>query len=163
MADWKATAKAHLDRLNGERHGDKMKSTILALVDAHLAGESEENVWGREDTCSRNTYHSKWKRRAVFAEVLAAVDSLARDWRDNRALYALQEAAEQLQLASPQAVQRLIAIMAQAEDLTNSRLAATAVLDRAGLETASKSSVDVDVSRLSDAELQAIIAGKGGG
>lgn len=165
MSDWKARAAAALARLNGEQWADKKKATILALVDAHLAGQSEESIWGRPETCSRNTYHAKWKHDELFAAVLAEVDSLARDWRDNRRLYALEEAAEALALASPDSVRRLVAIMQQAEDLTNSRLAATAILDRAGVETAAKSSsrVDVDVSKLSDAELQAIIAGEGGG
>lgn len=164
-SDWKPRASAALARLNDVQWGDKKKATILALVDAHLAGISEETVWGRPETCARNTYHNKWKRDPLFAEVLAEVDRLARDWRDNRALYALEEAAEELRLASPAAVRRLVAIMKQAADLTNSRLAATAVLDRAGMETAAKSSssVDVDMSKLSDAELQAIIAGEGGG
>lgn len=163
-ADWRERAAAALGKLNDERWADKMKATIIALVDAHLAGVSEETVWERDDTCARNTYHLKWKKDALFAEVLSEVDSLARDFRDNRAVYALAEAAESLRLASPDAVLRLIAIMSQGGDLTNSRLAATAVLDRAGMETAAKSSqVDVDMSTLSDAELQAIIGGKGKG
>jgi bacteriocin-like protein len=45
--------------------------------------------------------------------------------------------------------------------------AAFGILDRAGLETASKSSskvdVDIDVRSLSDDELQAIVGGTGGG
>lgn len=163
--DWKSRASAALARLNDVQWADKKKATVLALVDAHLAGISEETVWGRPETCARNTYHNKWKRDPLFAEVLAEVDRLARDWRDNRALYALEEAAEELRLASPDAVRRLVSIMSQAEDLTNSRLAATAVLDRAGMETAAKSSssVDVDVSKLTDAELQAIIEGESRG
>lgn len=138
--DWRERATAALGRLNGVQWADKKKATIVALVDAHLAGHSEETVWERDDICARNTYHNKWKKDALFAEVLAEVDSLARDWRDNRAVYALGEAAENLRLAAPDAVGRLITIMSQGRDLTNSRLAATAVLDRAGMETAAKSS-----------------------
>lgn len=154
---------AALGRLNGERWADKMKSTIVALVDAHLAGLSEETVWDRPETCARKTYHEKWKKNDLFAGVLAEVDGLAREWRDNRLLDPLGEAVRLLQLAAPDAAERLIAIMKQEADLTNSRLAATAVLDRAGMDTAAKSSVDVDVSKLSDAELQAIIGGPGRG
>ncbi len=158
---WKKKAVAELARLNDERWADKMKTTIVALVDAHLAGISEETVWGRPETCSRTVYHQKWKKQPLFAEVLAEVNGLARDWKDNESVYALEDAARALKLATPDAVKRLVAIMAQADDLTNSRLAAVAVLDRAGLETAAKSSssVDVDVSRLSDEELQRIVAG----
>lgn len=165
MNDWKATAQAALDRLNDERHGEKMKSTILAMVDAHLAGASEESVWEREDTCSRRVYHQKWKKHAGFSAALAEVDKLAREWRDDRRLNALGHAAELLRLAAPDAVDRLVAIMRQEADLTNGRLAAVAVLDRAGMETASKSSssVDVDVRSLSDEELQRIVADEGTG
>ncbi|HRJ40436.1 MAG TPA: hypothetical protein PL105_01080 [Caldilineaceae bacterium] len=168
MSDWRERATAALAKLNGEQWADKKKATIVALVDAHLAGVSEETIWARPEVCARNTYHNKWKKDALFAEVLAEVDSLARDWRDNRAVYALGEAAESLRLAAPDAVQRLVAIMGQMEDLTNSRLAATAVLDRAGLETASKSSVDVEMdvrglADLTDDELQQIAAGSSGG
>lgn len=161
ISGWKKRAVAELARLNDERWADKMKTTIVALVDAHLAGISEETVWGRPETCSRKTYHEKWKKQSLFAEVLAEVNGLARDWKDNESVYALEDAARALKLATPDAVKRLVAIMAQAEDLTNSRLAAVAVLDRAGLETAAKSSssVDVDVSKLSDEELQRIVAG----
>lgn len=167
MSDWKATAQAALERLNDERHGEKMKATVLAIVDAHLAGVSEETVWGREETCSRRIYHQKWKKHAGFSAALDEVDRLAREWRDDRRLNALSHAAELLRLAAPDAVDRLVAIMGQAEDLTNSRLAAVAVLDRAGMETASKSSssveMDIDVSALSDEELQAITGSTGGG
>lgn len=163
MSDWKEQAKSALARLNDERWADKMKTTIVALVDAHLAGISEETVWGRPETCSRKTYHEKWKKQALFAEVLAEVNGLAVEWKDNESIYALEDALKSLRLATPEAVERLVAIMSQADDLTNSRLAAVAVLDRAGTSTASKSSVDVDVSKLSDDELQRIIAGPGKG
>ncbi len=165
MSDWKTEAMAALARLNDERWADKMKITILALVDAHLAGKSEETVWELPEVCARKTYHEKWKKQPLFAEVLATVDGLARDWKDTRALDPLGVAVQMLRLASPDAVERLIAIMRQEGDLTNSRLAAAAVLDRAGLETASKSTskVDIDVGTLSDDELQAIIGGTGGG
>ena len=167
MGDWKSEAMAALARLNDERWADKMKTTILAIVDAHLAGISEETVWALPETCARKTYHEKWKKQPLFADVLATVDGLARDWKDRRALDPLGEAVNLLRLASPDAVERLIAIMQQEGDLTNSRLAAAAVLDRAGLETASKSSsrvdMEIDVRALSDEELQAIIGGAGGG
>jgi hypothetical protein len=160
MAEWTEAAQAALVRLDGERHGDKMKATILALVDAHLAGRSEETVWGLPEACSRNTYHGKWKRDPLFAQVLGEVDALAKGWRDGRSLRALNEAAERLALASPVAVAKLIERL-KSEDEGIILRAATAILDRAGIETAAKSSsraeVEVDVSRLSDEELQAIL------
>ncbi len=111
MSDWKADAMAALARLNDERWADKMKTTILAIVDAHLAGISEETVWELPGTCARKTYHEKWKKQPLFAEVLAAVDGLARDWKDRRALDPLGVAVNLLRLASPDAVERLLAIM----------------------------------------------------
>ena len=164
MSDWTEGAQAALSRLNGEVWADKKKATILALVDAHLSGVSEETVWARPEVCARNTYHAKWKKDPLFAAVLAEVDATARGWRDGRALRALNEAAERLALASPVAVAKLIERLKSTDEGIILR-AATAILDRAGMETAAKSSssVDVDMSKLSDAELQAIIAGEGGG
>ncbi len=162
--EWVGGAQATLSRLNGEVWADKKKATILALVDAHLSGQSEETVWGRPETCARNTYHLKWKKDPLFAAVLADVDGLARGWKDGRSMRALSEAAERLALASPVAVAKLIERLKSTDESIILR-AATAILDRAGMQTAAKSSsqVDVDVSTLSDAELQAIIGGKGKG
>jgi len=143
LKDWVPKVSAELSRLDSMQWAQKKRDTILAIVDARLGGLSEETVWGRSDTCSRNTYHSKWKKDDIFASVLTNVEKLARSMRDNRALYALQNAVERLALATPNAVARLIEVMAQAGDLTNARLAATAILDRAGMETAAKSRVDV--------------------
>lgn len=161
--EWVGGAQATLSRLNGEVWADKKKATILALVDAHLSGQSEETVWGRPETCARNTYHLKWKKDPLFAAVLADVDGLARGWKDGRSMRALSEAAERLALASPVAVAKLIERL-KSQDESIILRAATAILDRAGMQTAAKSSqVDVDMSTLSDAELQAIIGGKGKG
>ncbi len=164
MADWMEAAQGALSRLDGEQWADKKKATILALVDAHLAGRSEETVWDKPETCARNTYHAKWKRDALFADVLVEVDGAARSWRDGRSLRALNEAAERLALAAPVAVGKLIERLKSTDESIILR-AAMAILDRAGLETATKSSsrVDVDMSKLSDAELQAIIGGTGKG
>lgn len=150
--------------MDGERHAGKMQATIVALVNARLAQESEETVWEQPETCARNTYHAKWKKQTLFADVLGKVYEVAQDWHRQRLLYSIEDATEALVLATPDAVARLVDIMAQVSDLTNARLAATAILDRAGIETASKSSsrieTEVDVRSLSDAELQALIDGK---
>jgi hypothetical protein len=143
MAEWTDIAQAALARLNGHAHTEKMKATVIALVDAHLAGRSEETVWSLPEACSRKTYHGKWKRDPVFAEVLAEVDGLAKGWRDGRSLRALNEAAERLALAAPVAVSRLIERL-KSDDESIILRAATAILDRAGLETAAKSSSRVE-------------------
>ena len=144
MAEWQDVAQSELNRIQGA-HADKKRATILALVDAHLSGRSEETVWDLPEACSRNTYHAKWKKDAVFGEVLASVDRLAREWKDGRALRALQSAAERLALASPVAVGKVIEQLQNADAQVVLR-AAFGILDRAGMETATKSSSTTDVA-----------------
>lgn len=138
--EWSDAAAAALSKLNDVQWGERKKATIIALVDARLAGRSEESVWDLPQVCARNTYHSKWKKDEVFVGVLDEVTTLAKAWSDGKAMRALAEAAEQLALSSPAAVRRLVKVMALEDDATNARLAAVAILDRAGMKTASKSS-----------------------
>lgn len=158
--DWLTVAAQQLQRIEGQ-HAAKKKATIIALVDARLAGRAEASVWDRAahpDVCSRTVYHNKWKREPVFSEVLEAVTRLAREWRDGRALRALQQAAEKMALASPLAADQLVSI-ATAGQVRRARAgaggkpvvftepaptadvlrAAVALLDRAGMQTAAKS------------------------
>jgi hypothetical protein len=143
MADWEATAAAELSRLQNP-HATKKRATILALVDARLAGTSEEAVWKRDDTCNRSVYHGKWKKDPVFADVLASVTKLARDWKDGEGLRALGEAARRLAIASPVAVAKAIQMMSSLDDQVALR-AAFGILDRAGVETAVKLKQETDV------------------
>lgn len=166
MSTWVSAATAALSKLNDVQWGEKKKATIIALVDARLAGRTEESVWDLPDVCARKTYHEKWKKDALFADVLAEVTTLAKGWHDERAMRALAEAAEQLAINSPRAVERLVRVMNLEDDATNARLAAVAILDRAGVETAAKSSskdtIEVhDVAELSDEDLRRIAAGGG--
>jgi hypothetical protein len=150
-------------------HVERKRATIVALVDAQLAGRAEQSVWGLPGVCNRGTYHLKWKAQPDFAAALATVGRLAREWRDTRALRALQEAAENLALAAPAAVMRAIGLMESVEDRV-ALSAAFGILDRAGIETAAKSSVaetvkyDVagSLAGLDDDELDALarIAGR---
>lgn len=152
--DWLEAVGAELERLDGELHAHKKRSTILALVDARIAGRSEESVWQLETTCNRSTWHNKWKRDALIVDVLAAVDRQARRWVDTLVARSLAEAAERLALASPAAASQLIEIgtrgrmryvpngavepvyeQASGSDVVR---AALGVLDRAGVETAPK-------------------------
>lgn len=141
MAEWEAQAAAELARL-AQPHAAKKRATVLALVDARLAGTSEEEVWRRPETCNRSTYHEKWKREPVFADVLENVTALAREWQDTKALRALRQAAERLALASPAAVAKAIEIMARSEDANVTLRAAFGILDRAGVETAVKAKTE---------------------
>lgn len=161
MADWEQAAIDELARL-GKPHLDKKRATIIALVDANLAGRPEETVWNQPGTCSRNTYHTKWKHDDTFASVLVNVKALAREWRDTEAVRALAEAARRLALASPVAVAVAIAAMKADDEATRLR-AAFGILDRAGVETATKATTQVDahltMEELSDEELAKIAAG----
>lgn len=137
--DWIAAAASQLDRLNGQPHAAKMRATVIALVGARLAGESEETVWHprRPETCARSIYQSKWKKLPLFADVLAQVTLLAREFMDTRALRAKQQAAERLALAAPVAVATAIGELRN-EDAGVRLRAAFGILDRAGIETAPK-------------------------
>ena len=134
--EWVKEAQAALHRL-GPPHEEKKKATIIALVDARLAGRSEESVWKLPEVCNRNTYHMKWKKDPVFAGVLDEVDRLARGWKDNRALRALNQAAERLAVASPAAAMAAIRML-EADDMAVRLRAAFGILDRAGFQTAAK-------------------------
>lgn len=138
MADptWLQAAADQLDKL-ANPHREKKRATIIALVDARLAGRSEESVWDRPETCSRTIYHNKWKHDPTFAGVLDAVTRAARQHNDLRTLRALSEAAERLALASPLAAARLLGLL-QSTDENVLHRAAVAILDRAGVETAAK-------------------------
>ena len=118
-------------------HLQKKIATIFALVDARLAGRSEETVWARPDTVNRKIYHVKWKKDPVFAAALDAVHKAALRAQNQRALDAVRLAAYRLQLASPAAAG--VTIKSMTNDDPNVALrAALAILDRAGLETAPK-------------------------
>ena len=135
--DWIGAATHQLERLAGERHYGKMRATIIAIVGARLAGEDEESVWEprRPDTCARSVYHGKWKKHALFADVLRQVERLAREFLDGRALRAKQQAAERVAVMT--AITEL-----RSEDAGVRLRAAFGILDRAGIETAPKVSGD---------------------
>jgi len=127
--DWIGAVAAELARLDGQRHARKMKATILALVQARLAGVPEETVWEKPDTCARSVYQHKWKKREPFASVLAAVHQAALTFKETEAARLLaQRAAEEaeaerkateakqraernVKLASPAAITRLVEML----------------------------------------------------
>lgn len=148
MTDWASACLDELDRLQGD-HAHKKRNTVIALVDARLAGRSEETVWNLATTCSRNTWHSKWKHDPLLMDVLANVERKARRWTDTRAIRALQDAAEKLMLASPAVADQLVKVAtgnyadATAADVVRAGLG---VLDRAGVETAPKTQLEHGLS-----------------
>lgn len=135
--DWITAANLELSRMSELEHYHKRRNTIVALVDARLAGRTEEDVWNRADTCTRNTYHAKWKKQSLFAEVLGNVERIAREWKDTEDLRALREASRRMALASPVAAAKAIEQLGNNDPQVVLR-AAFGILDRAGQETAAK-------------------------
>lgn len=133
---WMVNTRLLLDSIKGQ-HAEKKRLTILALLDARLAGRSEESVWKLPQTCSRNVYHEKWKHDATFAYVLGELTRLVMEWRSEYALRRLKNAAERLAFASPDAVEQAVEKLTHA-DPNVSLKAAFGILDRAGVDTAVK-------------------------
>ena len=143
---WESAIFAELQRLNGQQHERKKKDTIIALVDVTLAGVSEETVWGRGETCARSTWHEKWKKDPLIADVLERSRRAANDWRDNLAANTLAEAAELLAIESLDSVKTAARLRDWSEDDRVRLQAAFGILDRADKMTASKASTELSVS-----------------
>lgn len=156
QGDWRDQAQAQLQRITG-RMAAKKRATVVAIVETRLAGKGLDHAFiGRIDTCSRNVWHTKWKRDPIIAAVLDDITELALSYQAGAVSRALAEAAERLALATPQAASTLIALLAD-QNAREQRLAAVAILDRASSLTAAKAG---DLSRLSDDELEELAAGK---
>ena len=113
-----------LDRLIG-REWQKKRDTVLALVDARLAGRSEETVWDLPQTCNRSTYHSKWKRNdPIFVDVLDKCTKIAKRHKDRKPARAVVQAGEYLQLAAPAAAGRMVALIDSSDEAVALRAAA---------------------------------------
>lgn len=136
--EWSAATEIldALDRLQAP-HKQKKITTILALVDARLAGRSEESVWKEPGTVARTNYHAKWKKDALFADVLATVHRAALRQQNKRATDTILRAQHILMISSASAATTLVKAMTSTDEQIVIR-AALAVLDRAGLETATK-------------------------
>jgi len=158
--DWADAVASELDRLRGLQHEHKRRNTILALADARLAGRSEETVWTLENTCNRSTWHNRWKHDPVMLDVLASVERQARRWLDTKAIRALAEAAERLQLASPAAAGKAISLMLSQDDRVALQ-AAFGVLDRAGVETAPKTQQEHALAPELESLIERVYGGSG--
>lgn len=136
---WLVNAQLLLDSLQGQ-NAKKKRETITALLAARLEGRSDESVWKLRQTCSRSVFHEKWKHDPVFARVLAELERLTMEWRSQYALRSLRRSAEELAFAAPAAVQQVVEKLTSA-DPNVSLKAAFGILDRAGMDTAQKTSV----------------------
>lgn len=154
---WKDVLFAELARLNGEQHERKKKDTVIAIIDANMSGKSEDTVWGREDTCARSTWHDKWKKEPLIADVLARARRLAHDWRDGLAANTLAEAAELLALESYASVQEAARLRDESDDDRVRLQAAFGILDRADIKTATKVDMRSEVKHELDGDTAASI------
>lgn len=152
---WLRRAEEHLSRIVYPEKAKK-RNTIIALVDARLAGLPDASVFEMSDTCSRNTWYDKWSKDQLIRDVLDAVESLAFTLKDRRKLEALATAKETITMASPAAAQTLAAMaafgymdtMLNGDTLrvpvaaTERLRAALGLLDRASSETAAKNAIE---------------------
>ena len=154
---WKKAIFAELARLNGMQHERKKKDTLIAIIDANMSGNSEETVWGRGDTCARSTWHDKWKKDPIIADVLERARRLAHDWRDGLAANTLAEAAELLALQSYASVEEMVRLRDKSGDDRVRLQASTGILDRAGALTAAKLDVRNEVHHELDGDTAATV------
>lgn len=146
---WSAAIADELEKLNGTPDDPsyrasvivKKRATIIALIDARLAGRSEESVWLRPDTCNRKIYHTKWKKDPLFAEVLERATAIAHRWKDEEGLRAMERAQKLLQLATPHAAATVVDQLKSADERV-AQSAAFGILKGTGV-TANNSNVSV--------------------
>lgn len=139
---WLEMALSELDRIQGSER-NKKRYTVTRLIDARLAGESDASVFRQAGTVSRDTWYKKWAKDPVIASALENIEMLVRPARDRAALAAMAGAAATMQLSSPSAVIRAVELM-QSKDDAVALKAAFGLLDRAGMETAIKSSTALE-------------------
>lgn len=132
-ADWTSLAEiiAALASFGGA-HAEKKRQTIIALVEAELAGDPEETVWSRPDTCSRSTYHARWKRNKQFTRVLALVRDIARKYASAAPAAAMIKARRTMQLGTAPAATRTVRELDN-EDGNIALKAAKMIIDATGL------------------------------
>ena len=146
----------------------KQESVIIAVASCYATGQGFDNpaFWKRSDTCARSTYNKWRKHDPDFVAALEDAKRVVSDWRVEQAADVVEEALLKLQLATPEFVDRIIAIASRGENEHAQLQAAFGGLDRASKRTAPKVQMMdallqyVDVSRLSTEQLDRLIAGE---
>lgn len=133
LADWHTLAEI-VDALArfGGAHAQKKRDTVIALVEAELAGEPEETVFKRPDTCSRSTYHHRWKKNKQFTRILALARDIARKYHSAQQAAAMLEARRTMQLGSAPAARVMVDTL-QDDDSRVALSAARAIIEIVGL------------------------------
>lgn len=139
---WLEMALDELSKIRGTEK-DKKRLTVIALIDARIGGESDASVFRKAGTVSRDTWYKKWSKDPLITHVLETIENMVRPARDRAALAAMAGAAGTMQLSSPAAVARVIELMESKDDAVALK-AAFGLLDRAGMETAVKSSTSIE-------------------
>lgn len=148
-----------LSAITGE-HVAKKEATILRLAQAVASNQSQASVWKQPDTCTSNVWHGRlgkpgWKDDPIIAHAYQVAEARARWWERVRKGRALQDASDELVDLAPDAVRQLASVIRRgqmvfdrAEEIVIKQAsvgevirASVDVLDRAGIETASKSTV----------------------
>lgn len=81
-----------------------------------MSGKSEETVWGRVTPALRSTWHEKWKRDLLIAEVLERARAGWRMTGDGLAVATLAEAAEVAGVGIYASVQEAARLRDESED-----------------------------------------------
>jgi hypothetical protein len=151
----------------------KQRTTVLKLAQAAaMPGRSMSDVFRDADCCNRSTWYDRpsragWESNPQIQRALELATRRAQEWQDGEIARHIETAQRKLAKAGPAAVDRLITLIAAADDQKLQRLAALDVLDRMGAgETANKAQVpsggggtmNVNLGRLGDDELERVIA-----
>jgi hypothetical protein len=142
----------------------KQRTTVLKLAEAAATpGRSMSDVFKEPDCCNRSTWYDRpsrdgWESDPQIQHALALATERAQHWQDTTIARHIAEAQRKLAVAAPPAVDRIISLMAGAEDQRVQLRAAEGILDRTAQETASKQAVSVsgELPTVSDEELTAI-------
>lgn len=127
----------------------KQENTIFGIVERELASEPFDNAafWKRKETAAKSTY-KKWRKYdPSFVTALEEARRVTREWRADEAVSAVEEALIQLQLATPDFVDKIIKVAAGGSNDFAILQAAFGGLDRASKTTAPKTQ-DVEIQGL---------------
>jgi hypothetical protein len=129
-------AESILSRLptdTGQYH--KKRLTLLAVAQSRAAGVPIR--WNRPEIASMQTWYAKWQHDPLLAKLLQAlIDAISKALEEHR-MAPLEQAATILRVSSVQSAATLAELLAHGDPDTR-RLAAVAILDRAGKMTAPK-------------------------
>ena len=142
--DWVLEAREILRELQG-RHSEARRITILELVRARLEGRGVSSVFELPGTVPIEQYYGRDRSDPIFQQVYQKVLDLAITSRESASASNLQKAVFALSVNTTLAVQTILRVMISGDDRTRLQ-AAIAVLDRAGLGTAQKGTLEIKPS-----------------